>query len=395
MNIKNYMRAVMMVAIMLHIVPMTFVSCERVPPLHLHRDRHIDIVMPIINLDLDVYWDYYTNLEADWRDQWTYGWDSIDNKLFGELGYTPPTAFDIRRYYLAYNQWSAHTSVDNFHIKGNRLRTTYDFGYYDILAWNDIMTPDGVQSIIIDEKSSLDSVVAYTNTSLAPAVNQAYAKAPAYLRAFYQPEELFAGYERNIYVSDNLDDYDYYDEETNTYYKNLTMELYPLTYIYLTQVRLHNNNGRINGVDGEANLSGMGRSVTLNSGIAGKDAISVHYNIRFKRNCTIKSTGEKVDVAGGRCLTFGIPCQNSSRVSRASDVMDEERHFIDVNFIFYNGKDSTFVFDVTDQVRKHYKGGVLTIDLDVDSIKIPSTSGGSGFNAQVEDYEYKEYEFDL
>ena len=173
------------------------------------------------------------------------------------------------------------------------------------------------------------------------------------------------------------------------------MTLHPVTYIYLTQVRLHNNRGRINGIDGESNLSGMARSVTLNSGVAGKEAITVHYNTRFKRDCVIQGTGEKVDVAGGRCLTFGIPNQNSSRTSRAEDVNERVRHYMDVNFIFSNGMDSTIVFDVTDQVRKRYKGGVITVDINVDTLRIPTRPGGSGFDAVVKDFDEEEYEFEM
>ena len=39
--------------------------------------------------------------------------------------------------------------------------------------------------------------------------------------------------------------------------------------------------------------------------------------------------------------------------------------------MFNNGKDQTLVFDVTDQVRKRYKGGVITVELDVDTIPYP------------------------
>ena len=57
--------------------------------------------------------------------------------------------------------------------------------------------------------------------------------------------------------------------------------------------------------------------------------------------------------------------------------------------------DSTMVFDVTDQVRRHYRGGVITVDLDVDTIKLPTRPGGSGFDAVVKDYDDEEYEFDM
>ena len=54
---------------------------------------------------------------------------------------------------------------------------------------------------------------------------------------------------------------------------------------------------------------------------------------------------------------------------------------------FSNGMDSTLVFDVTDQVQTRYKGGVITVELDMDTVPIPRRKGGSGFDAVVVDYE--------
>ena len=67
--------------------------------------------------------------------------------------------------------------------------------------------------------------------------------------------------------------------------------------------------------------------------------------------------------------------------------MDPQHHYLDVNMQFYNGMDSTFVFDVTDQVRAHFKGGVITVELDIDTVPIPQRPGGSGFDAVVKDFE--------
>ena len=86
-------------------------------------------------------------------------------------------------------------------------------------------------------------------------------------------------------------------------------------------------------------------------------------------------------------MTFGICGLNANRVSRADEYVDEERHYLDVQMQFYNGMDSTLVFDVTDQVRQRYKGGVITVELDLDTVPIPKRKGGSGFNAVVKDYE--------
>ena len=184
------------------------------------------------------------------------------------------------------------------------------------------------------------------------------------------------------------------------------MKLQPMTYIYLVQVILrHNNrNGRIiTSIDGNANLSGMARSVTLNTGVTGSDAITVNFSMRMKKDLALQD-GTQVDIIGGKVLTFGIPKVNPSRLdTRAYKESLKEvgtadlnnRHYFDLSMQFNNGKDSTFVFDVTDQVRKLFRGGVITIDLDMDTIPVPNRPGGSGFDAVVKDFEEKQWEFDM
>ena len=94
-----------------------------------------------------------------------------------------------------------------------------------------------------------------------------------------------------------------------------------------------------------------------------------------------------MDIAGGRLHTFGICGENGNRIKRREDVKDEHQHFLDMTLLFNNGMDSTFVFNVTEQVRQRWKGGVITIELDMDSVHVPSRTGGSAFDAIVKDFE--------
>ena len=108
--------------------------------------------------------------------------------------------------------------------------------------------------------------------------------------------------------------------------------------------------------------------------------------MRFKQNRDMK--GQSVDIAGGRLMTFGMCNLNTRNKTRSEGEEEEkERHYMDVTMLFNNGLDSTFVFDMTDQVQKLYKGGVLTIELDMDTIPVPIRPGGSAFDAVVKDYE--------
>ena len=316
------------------------VACRREPELHLFPTEETKwFKLPVIDLNLEVVWNYETaaGMNYDWKSEWYYGWDDEDRRLFGELGYTEPTEFCLRRYYTSNVPKGPHTSVRAHTVTSNPFVAQYNWGFWDLLAWNNIHTIDGVQN------KSLDGFK--------------------------------YDYERMIYV------------------KELTMTLEPVTYIYLTQVILHNNRGRIAGIDGSANLSGLSRSVTLNTGYTGSDPITVHFGARMKRDC--RKQDELVDIIGGRLVTFGICNSNGFRTVSRQAVVDNSHHYLDVSMQFNNGNDSTLVFDVTEQVRQRFKGGVITVELDVDTIPIPSRRGGSGFDAVVKDFEEETHEFEM
>ena len=357
-------------------------ACRREPDLHLYEEANVTFDLPVVDLELEVYWNYEIGFDAtyDWRAEWYYGWDETDRQIFGEIGYTEPTAFNLRRYYTGSVPYAPHTSVLSDRIEGTTFQGRYNWGFWDILVWNDIMTLDGVQSLNFDETTSLDYVTAYTNQSMQSSRYQA----PRYTRSFYEPEALFTAYDQAIEINSNLEGFEY-DEARGVWVKKLPMVLLPITYIYPTQVILHNNRGRISSIDGSSNLSGMARSVTLNTGQAGPDAITVYYKSRLKKDCD--KQGELVDIVGGRLMTFGLCNTIANNVRRAEELDDQPRHYMDVTMQFNNGMDSTFVFDVTDQVRRRYKGGVITVELDMDTIPVPRRSGGSGFDAVVKDFE--------
>ena len=372
-----------------------FSSCIRQPELHLYDGGHTHFDLPFADINLDVYWDY--DATYDWKAEWHYGWDEQDKQIFGEIGYTKPSVFNMRRYYTKDEPMAPHTQVQSNTLYEPHFYGKLDWGYWDILVWNEVYTLDGVQSLHFDETTTLDSVTAYTN----PSMHVARYQAPRYTNSFYAPEALFAAYEQAINIDQNLDNY-VYDKERGVYVKVINMTLLPITYIYLTQVILHNNKGRVTSVDGNANLSGMARSTTVNTGVAGEDAITIYYNSRMKKDMplipydpkTAADPGasadpsvERVDIVGGRLLSFGLCKQAGNRVSRVEDLTDQYRHYIDVTMQFNNGMDSTFVFDVTKQIRNRYKGGVITMELDMDTVPIPRRPGGSGFNAVVKEIE--------
>ena len=383
------MRKIMM---LLLLALLALSSCYREPPLHLYDIDNPALALPIVELSLDTYWNYDGNLgiNYDWRAEWYYGWDDEDRSIFGELEYEEPTKFFLRRYYTGEVKEGTRIDKKNAYVSGRTFRAPYDWGFWDILAWNDVKTIDGVQSLQIDEKSSYDEdIIASTGTTMYSSRYHA----PRYQNSFYEPEQLFSACEKGVEINKNLDGFEF-DEDNNIWVRKLNMYLEPLTYIYLPQIILHNNNGRIDQVTSNGNISGMARFADINTGFAGEDAIAVNFKMRLKTNKDFKA-GEKVDIVGGRLMTFGICGQNANRITRADEENDTEHHYIDVQLQFNNGMDSIFVFDVTDQVRKRYKGGVITVELDMDTVPTPKRSGGSGFNAIVKGFEEELHEIEI
>lgn len=397
---------------MICILLFTTEACKPGPELHLHDGMAVTIELPIYAYTIDELWqynlDYMTGYPTiyNWKDEWVYGWDDTDIRNNGPIGYKTLRQYQIRRYYQGSDPDAKHNWVRSDYCLTNTFSSTYNFGYYDILLWNEPDPIDGVESNHFDE-SSLDSVNCYTN----PSMTTSRYDLSTSIYAYYPPDELFSAYHRGLFISRNPADYDRYDEEREVYYKSIDFLLEPRTYIYLAQLILINNEGRATSTGGGM-ISGMARTTNVNTGLTGSEPVSVTFDTRMKNNILYKN-GKTVDVIGGRLVSFGIcniypnmmvrPIEvpgyasaiasgrygkrvgvsTSSNTARSSFT----RHYLDVNIVFYNGCDSTYSFDITDKVMERFRGGVVTFEVDMDTIQIPTRGGGTGFNAGVEDYQ--------
>ena len=107
-------------------------SSEREPMLNLHQGgKDITMDMPVIDLKLDVYWDYQLKYDVvyDWKAEWLYGWDEKDQELFGSLDYTMPTEFNIRRYFTG-------EEASNSYLSARILACSHDIAYYVLRTYH-------------------------------------------------------------------------------------------------------------------------------------------------------------------------------------------------------------------------------------------------------------------
>lgn len=421
-------------ALTLGALSITLAGCSIEPPLHLHED--IEVALPEVDLELEVLWDYVISYEQqiyDYKAYWVYDWDEYDEKIFGPIGYREPDVFNFYAYYTGWNRAGQHLTAPVRHlIYGNSFTGQYNFGFYDFLIWNEVDETDGAQNTHFEEVG-YDYVRAYTNPSMNSSQHPGY-----FPTAVNQPEDLFAVYNRGVDIPDPGEDYSQHgfvwNEERQKWVKVLESALTPLTYIYLTQVILVNNQGRVTAVDGYANLTGMAYETNVNTHVTGPDPVSVHYKSRMKKHSEtgytfsgtfpndlatfvgptdpvtkqpVKTTynNEPVDIIGGKVLTFGMcnlnPGGFDSRATYAESVqrikeIDQTPHYIEVPLQFYNGQQAVYSFDVSDQVRTLFKGGVLTVVIDVGSLTIPSSSSSNnGFNAEVKDWDKETHIIDM
>ncbi|MBQ0045922.1 MAG: hypothetical protein KBT33_00220 [Prevotellaceae bacterium] len=354
------------------------------PPLRLPGET-VMVDVPIVLTEMEVVW----NVDVDWKTQWYYGWDTIDESLWGKIEYPKPTSYEVRRYYLGNTPHKPHTEVDAFSINETHFRRYYNFGYYDLLIWSDIDSEEGVQSVVINEEN-LDEVTATTSGTrgMSNIVTRSDEEVTAGL--YNQPEIFYSTYPRDVYISRNFDDYDYYDEVEMVWVKKINATLNPLVYYYLVQIIIYNNDGRITGVNGNNAISGFASSTSVNTGHTSNSPGMIYFESRMKQGIDVN--GRSADIIGGKLTTFGLcgmerwekgssPIYNGSRKDLKNSL------FFDLTF--NNGKEKTFEVDVTEQCQKQCHGGVITVVLDANDIDIPSSDDGPGslFVPTVEDYD--------
>lgn len=354
--------------------------------------------MPAVETELSVVW----NVHVDWATDWYYGWDAKDDSIWGDIGYDLPKSFQVRRYYKGKDTRPHHTNVDAFSTHNQTFRRYFSFGFYDINIWSDIDSKDGTQVLLINEQ--LDSITATTTGTHGMSRSVVRLKdseevedGSGIIGLKNQPEIFYAAYPENIYISSNLDDYDY-DPVEHIYIKKIETQLQPLVYIYLVQILLINNDGRVKGINGNAALSSMASGTNLNTGHTNNQPTIVYFNTRLKRNMVAE--GQFCDIIGGKLTTFGLcdmePYTRAGSTYRGSRSSLNNYLFFDL--LFSNNGVKTYSVDVTEQCQAQAHGGVITVKIDCSKLEIPAESesgSGSLFLPTVEDYDDVYWEIEL
>ena len=373
----------------------TLNSCIE-PPLNLPAEElMIDMPAVLTEVKLDVVW----NVNVDWATDWHYGWDEVDEKLFGQLEYPLPTNYEVRRYFLGENPGMPHTQagLDRFTIYDTKFRRTYEFGYYDLLIWSNIDSPDNTQVVEIDE-DNLDEVTATTTITRSASLHtRGDDDRPTAL--YNQPEVFYSAYKQDLHISRNFDDYDYYDEEEGIWVMEVQAQTKPLVFIYLVQVIIYNNEDEhIKSINGDCAISAMANATSVNTGHTSNTPCMVYFNTRMKKNIDVK--GRQADIIGGKLTTYGLCDMEGYKLgSRAqyTGSRGDLPNYLYLEFNMSGGTVQTQRYEVTEQCQAQCHGGLITIEIDAHDIPNPAGSPGAGsiFNPVVEDYEELSYDIPM
>ena len=305
-----------------------------------------------------------TMWQVNWQDKWQVSWNESTQ---GKLGYTVPETYHLD-YFLSDGNW-----IGQRDMASNSIRLDLGHGSYDLLTYN-----NDTQNIRLTQADDWSSLVASTETEnnviLPDTLRQK-------LDIREMPDELFSMYATNVVVSDRLEDYTYIPEE-NIYLLKLNAELTPRTFIYLIQVELKNNDGRVKG-SGNLTVTGLASSVDLISRKNSSEAIAHHFGTVFQQD---------QNLIGGRLVTFGLP--NCIPGETLPDEATQERNLCYVVLKFSNGYRGCIPVDITDQMRALPQGGVINIVMDIE--KLPMPGGGSGgWGIGVNDWDKEDHQQEI
>lgn len=337
-------------------------GCCIEPPLHLRRVVTTKVTTKV---DLDLKW------QLNWSAKWDFNWSVATSD---PLGYSVPTTMRLHIYTQGPDGTPVSHMVHNF--VGSESQMDVFVGTHNYLFHN-----NDSEAILFQADGDLEPVHAYTRkvssglkeSSPVYTTSQklaGFTKAgdeeedPVAEPVNLMPDDLFSLYDPNQKITDNPNDYIF---ENGKYVLKIEGMLEPSTFIYLVQVNLLNNAGRVIGSAGGGALTGMAEGVNLVTRETWSTTASVFTDVYMDK---------AQDMMGVRFSTFGIPGCNPYDDASVAAAPQKEHYFV-LNVSYSNGSNRNIRMDITDQLRALPLGGVINLEIDVNDFP-PGEGGGSG-----------------
>ena len=283
----------------------------------------------------------YPQWELEWEYEhgidWDTQWDS-ERFLHEYEEFTPEQATGI----AAFVYHEDGTNTEN-HLPAEGGELPMSEGEKSLLFYN-----DDTRYILFGDMSSSATATATTRTR----TRSTFAELHAGERTVNAPDVLFGEWIEEHHA------------EVTAEPVPLSINMQPLVYTYL--VRYEFESGLEHVAVARGALAGMAESVYLRGGVTGNESATILFD------CTLTDFGAEAVVT-----SFGVPDFNPQ-----SDNEGKGSFGMSLEVRMNNGEFKTFEFDVTEQVAKQPRGGVITVSgLEISD---GEAGTGSGFEVTVE-----------
>lgn len=297
---------------------------------------------------------YHINIIADYRydweeccggTDWEYRWP--DNYMpYDELRPGKPSGLRV----VTYNEKDDH-NIHNIKPDGGVI-SLYE-GMNDLLFYN-----NDTEYIIFSRNGATTRATTRTRTRSTYRGNTFANEGESTVAP---PDMLYANYIEDYFAEKVLEPTD------------VEVTLQPLVFTYKVRYEFAEGLKYVSMSDGA--LSGMAKSVDMNTGETSAEAATVLYD------CEITDYGIRALVN-----SFGAPAFPHPNYPTRTD----NKHALNLYVKLRNGKDTTMEWDVTDQVKAQPHGGVIVVK-DIVIPEAQGMSGSGGFDVDVDDWgEYED-----
>ena len=293
-------------------------------------------------------WAVKVDVEADWEQEWErmhetdwkQNWMDDFSCSYDDL--RPDVASGIR--VLVYPDGDSWYNENN--LKGEGGRLPMPEGVNSLLFYN-----NDTEYIVFSDLGASAAASATTRTRTRASFTSTPAHAEE--RTINEPDMLYGAY------------IDEYEAKKTVDPVRLPLTMRPLVYTYLVRYEFGHGLGYVALARGA--LAGMAENVYLQDGHTDEAAATVLYD------CTLQSYGVEAQVQ-----TFGVPNYPGEGYTRAAQV-----YTLNLEVRLNNGKMLSYEFDVTDQVEKQPRGGVILVN-GIEVSDEDGTEGSGGFDVDVE-----------
>lgn len=326
---------------------LTFLSCQR-KPLYLKAEAALKINVQV-QADINLLWN------VSWRDSLKYNWDE---SIHGKIGYTLPDYCNV--VVLEKGKLVSESKIQS----NKRELIDIELGKtYDLLIYSK-------ELFYVD--SYYDEGQYYVET---PSTTTRYSmnRISEEYDTVIQPGEIFAMNKKEVSISDDLSDFEEVVENGKIIYVyNIDEMLEPVSYIYIVQFIVINDDGSekieakdilnftISGVSAKKNLFNNEAIYTGNKQIESTDILPC------------QDLGDSLVFASRITIMDLLPDVPNSSWSSQLDFL----YYSSVDVSTYNYGEVTGTKDITEELRKNPKGGVITVRILNSELKKGGQSSG-------------------